>query len=350
MSPQTHETMKNPEYEKMPKSLKNMGLNEKALQELEKVKWTVTEKVHGANFSFVYENHSLGFAKRKDFLKWTDDFFGFQTVAMALENKIMELFEQLSLDVKAERYILYGELFGGKYPHPEVQPDEQVQAIQTGVYYCPSVSFCAFDLAFESGDQKHYLDYEAAIGYFERFGIFHATPLFTGRFNEALSFNTRIPSAIPAQLGLPPLEGNIIEGVVIKPMNHSKLKELSERPILKLKNKEFDEEKKFHEAEKWSYIPEARSQSEELSFIVEEMSNYINRNRLDSVLSKTGALKLDDHERLREIKAEFLQDILTDFDLEHKLWKELSETEKQWIEKRISAGITGFIFSFHGMK
>ena len=146
--------MKNPEYEKMPKSLKNMGLSEKALHELEKVKWAVTEKVHGANFSFVYENHSLGFAKRKDFLKWTDDFFGFQTVAMALENKIMELFELLSLDVKAERYILYGELFGGKYPHPEVQPDEQVQAIQTGVYYCPSVSFCAFDLAFESGDQK----------------------------------------------------------------------------------------------------------------------------------------------------------------------------------------------------
>lgn len=322
-----------------------MGLSEKALHELEKVKWAVTEKVHGANFSFVYENRSLGFAKRKDFLKWADDFFGFQNVAMALENNIMELFEQLSLDVKAERYILYGELFGGKYPHPEVKPDEQVQAIQTGVYYSPSISFCAFDLAVESGEQKHYLDYEAAIGYFERFGIFYAKPLFTGRFNEALNFNTRISSTIPSQLGLPELDANLIEGVVIKPMNHSKLKELSERPILKLKNAEFDEEKKFHEAEKWSYIPEVRSQSEELSFIVEEMSNYINRNRLDSVLSKTGTLKLDDPGRLREIKADFLQDILTDFELEHQLWNELSEAEKQWIEKRISAGITEFLFS-----
>lgn len=338
--------MKNPEYEKMLKSLKNMGLSEKALQELEKVKWAVTEKVHGANFSFVYEHRSLGFAKRKDFLKWNDDFFGFQNVAMALENNILELFEQLSLDVKAERYILYGELFGGKYPHPEVTPDEQVQAIQTGVYYSPSVSFCAFDLAFESGGQKHYLDYEVAIRYFERFGIFYASPLFIGRFNEALSFNTRIPSTIPAKLGLPALQENMMEGVVIKPMSHSLLKDLRERPILKLKNKEFDEEKKFHEAEKWSYIPEARSQSEELSFIVEEMSNYINRNRLDSVLSKTGALKLDNQERLQEIKAEFLQDILTDFNLEHALWNELSETEKQWIEKRISAGVTDFLFSF----
>lgn len=322
-----------------------MGLNEKALHELEKVKWAVTEKVHGANFSFVYENRSLGFAKRKDFLKWTDDFFGFQNVAIALEHKVMDLFEQLSLDVKAERYILYGELFGGKYPHPEVKPDEQVQAIQTGVYYSPSVSFCAFDLAFESSGQKHYLDYETAMCYFERFSIFYAKPLFTGRFNEALNFNTRIFSTIPAQLGLPQLDANLIEGVVIKPMNHSKLKELSERPILKLKNAKFDEEKKFHEAEKWSYIPEVRSQSEELSFIVQEMSNYINRNRLDSVLSKTGALKLEDPERIRDIKAEFLQDILADFELEHQLWNELSEAEKQWIEKRITAGITELLFS-----
>lgn len=338
--------MKNPEYEKMPKSLKNMGLSEKAFHELEKVTWAVTEKVHGANFSFVYENHRLGFAKRKDFLKWTDDFFGFQKVAMILENTLMELFEQLSLDVKADRYILYGELFGGKYPHPEVKPDEQVQAIQTGVYYSPSISFCAFDLAFESGEEKHYLDYEAAIGYFERFGIFYAKPLFTGRFNEALNFDTRISSTIPAQLGLPGLATNLIEGVVIKPMNHSRLKELRTRPILKLKNSEFDEEKKFHEAEKWSYVPAARSQSEELSFIVVEMSHYINRNRLDSVLSKTGALKVEDQQRLAEIKTEFLQDIVTDFDLEHQLWNELSETEKQWIEKRLSAGITEFLFSF----
>lgn len=327
----------------MPKSLKNMGLSEKALQELEKVKWVVTEKVHGANFSFVYQNHRLGFAKRKDFLAWSDDFFGFQNVASAMEHRIIELFEQLSLDLKAERYILYGELFGGSYPHSEVQPDEQVQAIQTGVYYSPSISFCAFDIAYESGDVKHYLDYDAAISYFERFGIFYAKPLFTGRFNEALNFNTRIGSGIPAQLGLPALEANVIEGVVIKPLNHSGLKDLKERPILKLKNKEFDEEKKFHEAEKWSYVPDVRSQSEELSYLIEAMSQYINRNRLDSVLSKTGALNFEDSTRLAEIKAEFLRDILTDFDLEHQLWNELSEPEQQWIEKRISAAIMEFM-------
>lgn len=327
----------------MPKSLKNMGLDERALQELEKVKWVVTEKVHGANFSFLYDDQQLRFAKRKDFLKWTDDFFGFQSVVHRLESRITDLFEQLSHDVKAERYIIYGELFGGSYPHPEVKADEYVQAIQTGVYYSPSISFCAFDLAAESGGVKAYIDYERAVRYFESFGLFYAKPLFTGRFNEAINFNTRINSSIPALLGLPELGSNLIEGVVIKPMSHSGLKGLKERPILKLKNSEFDEEKKFHEAEKWSYIPELRSQSEDLAFLVEAMKHYITRNRLDSVLSKTGRLDFENEARVAEIKAEFLRDILVDFETEHQVLDDLNLAEKEWIHKRLAAAIASFI-------
>ena len=52
-------------YEKMPNSLKKLGLNERDLSQLDKLKWVVTEKIHGANFSFVYENGSLKYAKRK---------------------------------------------------------------------------------------------------------------------------------------------------------------------------------------------------------------------------------------------------------------------------------------------
>jgi hypothetical protein len=65
------------EYEKMPKSLKKLGADEKTLQDWHKLQWVVTEKVHGANFSFVYEAEKLHFAKRKDYLTWQDDFFCF---------------------------------------------------------------------------------------------------------------------------------------------------------------------------------------------------------------------------------------------------------------------------------
>lgn len=338
---------KHAEYEKMPKNLKGLNLSEKELQELNKLKWIVTEKIHGANFSFVYENRRLLYAKRKEYLQWNDDFFGFQAVAAEMEDRIISLFEQLQQDIPAQRYIVYGELFGGRYPHPEVTPDPHVQAIQTGVYYAPSIRFCAFDIAVETAaGLKQYLDYAAALDYFERFNIFCAKPLFTGKWNEAFNFNTRIDSRIPAQLNLPVLTPNLIEGVVIKPFSHSELTDLETRPIIKLKNPEFDEEKKFHEAEKWSFIPNVSSRAEELSFLVDEMTHYITENRLNSALSKIGRLDFSNEQRLNEIKKEFREDILVDFNENNgHILADLDAPKLQWLRNRISVRITEFITS-----
>jgi len=339
---------KNSEYEKMPKNLKGLHLSEKEQHDLNKLKWVVTEKVHGANFSFVYEDHQLRFAKRKDYLTWNDDFFGFQAVAAEMEDRVIGLFEQLRQDIPAHRYIIYGELFGGKYPHPEVASHEHVQAIQTGVYYCPSVRFCAFDIAIEVTEEgsKEYLDYALSLAYFERYGIFYAKVLFCGKLNEALNFDTRIDSGIPGQLQLPALSPNLIEGVVIKPLHHAGLTDLEVRPIMKLKNQEFDEEKKFHEAEKWSFIPSVTTRSEELSFLVGEMANYITKNRLNSALSKIGALDLANEKRLYEIKKEFLEDICVDFNEDNgNILADLDEPKIQWLRDRLEARIAEFIAS-----
>ncbi|RAJ77381.1 Rnl2 family RNA ligase [Chitinophaga dinghuensis] len=337
---------KNTEYEKMPKSLKGLHLTDKEQHDLNKLKWVVTEKIHGANFSFVYENRQLKYAKRKDYLKWNDDFFGFQAVAAALEERIIHLFEALQQQIPAHRYIIYGELFGGQYPHPDVTPNTAVQAIQTGVYYSPDIHFCAFDIAFETTeeDSKYYLDYDQAVAYFERFEIFYAKILFSGKWNEALNFNTRIDSLVPTQLQLPALSPNLIEGIVIKPFSHSGLSTLSFRPVIKLKNPEFDEEKKFHEAEKWSYIPEVSSRTEELSFLVEEMALYITKNRLDSALSKTGRLDPSNPQRMDAIQQEFLEDILTDFNEDNNaILNELDIAKTNWIRDRIAVRVTAFM-------
>ncbi len=72
-------------YEKMPDSLKKTGLNERDMLKMEKLKWVVTEKIHGANFSFSYEDNQLKYAKRREYLNWADDFFGFQIVVGRLE-------------------------------------------------------------------------------------------------------------------------------------------------------------------------------------------------------------------------------------------------------------------------
>jgi Rnl2 family RNA ligase len=250
----------------------------------------------------------------------------------------LALFEQLSLDVAADRYILYGELFGGKYTHPDVPAHPGVEAIQTGVYYAPAVHFCAFDSAFEANGKKQYLDYGAAIRHFENFGIFHARVLFAGKLNEAMAFDTRINSRVPAQLGLPELDANLIEGVVVKPLYHSELKNVPYRPVIKLKNAEFDEEKKFHEAQQWSFVPQISSHSEALSFILEEIAGYVNNNRLNSALSKTGRLDFGNHKRMHAIREEMLEDVWVDFNGNNNgLLNDLSAAQRDWIRKRMIA-------------
>lgn len=332
-------------YEKMPNNLKKLGLSESDFSKMEKLKWVVTEKVHGANFSFVYENETLKFAKRKEYLSWTDDFFGFQLVVNKLEDNVLRLFEKLSNEISGEKYIIYGELFGGKYPHPEVDPVKDLHAIQTGVYYTPDIEFCAFDIAIETdgSDSKYYLDYESSVAYFNQFEIFHAQPLLIGKFNEATNFNIRINSGIPKEFNLPELQNNLIEGVVIKPFNQTD-NTLFSRPIIKLKNPEFDEEEKFHEAEKWSFIPNISSKTEDLSFIVEELRNYVTQNRLKSAISKIGELDMSNQLRISEIKKEFLEDVITDFNENNdNLLNDLSSGEKEWIIERVNSEINRII-------
>lgn len=331
------------EYEKMPENFNQLGQNEKLVKDMNKLKWAVTEKVHGANFSFVYQNKALHFAKRKDFLKWTDDFFGFQTVVNKIENQIISLFEQLSTDYKADKYIIYGELFGGHYPNENVMPAPNVQAIQTGVYYAPAVGFCAFDIAFENDGKKQYVDYERAVSYFETFSVFHAKILFSGKLNEALEFNTRINSTIPALLNLPPINKNLIEGIVVKPLKHSGLTENDERSVIKLKNAEFKEQK-YNQAEKWSYIPDISSNSEQLTFLIDDLRNYITENRLNSVLSKTGAIDFKNGQRMEQIRNEFIDDTLLDFNVQNdKILDEITAAQREWIVNRITPEILSLI-------
>jgi Rnl2 family RNA ligase len=238
--------------------------------------------------------------------------------------------------------MVYGEFFGGMYPHPDVAPHSKLQAIQTGVYYAPSIEFCAFDIAIEEGDagSNYYLDYETALSYFERHEIMRAKPLFTGNFSVALNFDTRINSTIPALLNLPELQDNLIEGVVVKPFNQQRGSTVKSRPIAKLKNAEFDAEKKFHQAEKWTYIPGVSSKTNDLSFIVDELRNYVTHNRLESAISKIGALDFDNPTRMEEIEAALLRDTLADFNGDNdNLLDELSSEEQAWIQERIDAEI-----------
>lgn len=135
-------------YEKIPENINKWNLTESDYRILKKTDWVVTEKIHGANFGIMTDGLEVKFAKRKKFLDSTEDFFGYQLLQDKLISQARKIFQFLQLEKNnLHKIFIYGELFGGEYPHPEVTPVSGIQAIQTGVYYSPKIEYCGFDIA-----------------------------------------------------------------------------------------------------------------------------------------------------------------------------------------------------------
>ena len=133
-------------YEKIPRRLKRSG------GRLKNATWVVTEKVHGANFSFFNRHGNLRVAKRRGILNTNDNFFSFQQLVSRMRSQMMALFGSLQAELhptvapEYKTFIVYGELFGGGYPHPNVEHTVDTPLVQHGVYYSPNIHFCAFDI------------------------------------------------------------------------------------------------------------------------------------------------------------------------------------------------------------
>ncbi|MCE6992272.1 RNA ligase family protein [Dyadobacter sp. CY323] len=332
------------DYEKIASSFKDLAADEIAFNQLNKLEWVATEKIHGAHFRFIYQDKKLLYGKRRELLEWHSDFFGFQMFAVMLETQVTELLEAISRDFAATKIIIYGELFGGIYPHPDIQVIMEVSAIQTGIFYSPDIRFYAYDIATEDQESsiKKYLSYETAIAYFQKFDIPFAVPLKKGKLSEVLNFDLRMESPIPFQLGLPPIPANFIEGIVIKPFGDIPPGTFNSRPILKIKNPEFQENERFHQAQKWSHVPQISTFSEELDFILPELRKYITLNRLNSAISKIGSLSSENN--TTNIVNEFLEDVFTDFNhINDNLLHEFGDQQIQWLNGRIKNDILHLI-------
>lgn len=329
-------------YQKIPETLQNLKLSLEAMKLLNKASWVVTEKVHGANFCFIYESQNLKYAKRKALLNWKDDFFGFQLMVQKLEANILALFEDLHKTYGANTYYIYGELCGGHYPHTQMANDTRLNAVQTGVYYAPDIVFYAFDIAFKSTEQsteQEFLNYDMAIEYFERHGLLYAKPLFIGKYQEALEFSPKFHSNIPKLLDLPPLEDNWAEGIVIKPVQHLFVDSAKGkiRPIIKIKHPRFSEDKGYHQAIKWSFKTDVQTRSEQLGFLLPALKNYVTLNRLHSVKSKIGNIDFQKKDELNALEQTFFQDVFETFnENQEDLLDDLTKDELNWLRQRLS--------------
>jgi Rnl2 family RNA ligase len=327
-------------YEKIPESLNQLQLSESDYRLLKKVDWVVTEKIHGANFGITTDGVKVEFAKRKELLQAGEDFFGYLTKKAQLEAQAKEVFTILQAKAPdLQRVTIYGELFGGEYPHPDVIAVEGVQAVQTGVYYSPNIEYCAFDIGIINQNKNEYLDYDITLQVLREVGMMLAEPLFIGKFEQAFNYKIEFESTIPQTLKLPALPTNKAEGVVIKPVKsiYIDTKKGRIRPIVKKKISEFAEDNRFHQAQKW----DSQQINVDVELLVtQEIFRFLTLNRLRNVVSKLGRITVDKNNKDKQLSllVELLiWDILDSFnDTEYEThFNNLSNESQQVIMKKL---------------
>lgn len=240
---------------------------------------------------------------------------------------------------------MFGELFGGVYPHPEVQ-DLGLQPVQKGVYYTPDLDFYAFDIQLvrPGGGQvvvKSWLDFDRALELFAACGLFHARPLVEGTLAECFAFDIRVNSTVPALLGLPPLPRgqNQMEGVVIKSVHNVALPMGKQRPagagagpraIFKKKNAKFEEVNPKCES-RWE--EQRRVKKAAVDTVYEEVERYITVNRLHNLESKMGPVTRDNAgEAAAALAADAMKDLIGDYE---ETWAVIEEGVREVVHKNV---------------
>jgi len=283
----------------------------------------VQEKIHGANFSVWTDGETIRFAKRSGFIGGEENFYNYDTIADDLSNKIKSLFQTATNSMAyngCKEITIYGELYGGNYPHPDVQIT-QMKAVQKGIYYRPDVSFLAFDMLIDG----ELIDYSTFAMYSTFFEIPFLPALFVGTLSECLSFNNEYQTTIPTSLGLPELENNICEGNVIKP-----LKPLffgnGTRVILKNKNS------KFTEKSTKTFTPPPEASPEVVQF-QKAAVEYITDNRLRNVISKLGEVTTKDFGKLLGLLS---KDVFEDFEKDFPEYRNLESKDRKFVTRLVN--------------
>eukprot|EP00326_Haptolina_ericina_P019102 CAMPEP_0181203670 /NCGR_PEP_ID=MMETSP1096-20121128/19519_1 /TAXON_ID=156174 ORGANISM="Chrysochromulina ericina, Strain CCMP281" /NCGR_SAMPLE_ID=MMETSP1096 /ASSEMBLY_ACC=CAM_ASM_000453 /LENGTH=352 /DNA_ID=CAMNT_0023294305 /DNA_START=41 /DNA_END=1099 /DNA_ORIENTATION=- len=301
-----------------------MAESSQGWQSVPKGEWVATEKVHGANFSIVADaSGCVRFYKRSGPVANSEDFFGFRSQGLELR------LSQCALRLFAARggmnsVAIFGELCGGRFPHPSVRAVPSLQPVQCGVWYSPGLTFVVFDIATAGpgAAERRFLDFDLACAVAESAGFLFVQTVARGTLQECLDAPVRFDSRLSARLGLPSLPTpNWAEGVVIRAVHEAQpggSKKGGSRALFKRKIEEFGETQ--YKENGWcgnkvggtagAALPLADS-SELVRY---EMQASITRQRLASVTSKLGHVDAHNKAQCRELLDAFHEDIIEALD------------------------------------
>lgn len=306
----------------------------------------VTEKRHGCNFSFIISENKIQCGKRSGIILENESFYNYEVILKKYEQNLKKLFSWISLNFdNIESVSVFGEMFGGAYPHKDVEKNNHYKPIQKGVYYTPDIEFEAFDILLRFKDGYiSYIDQDYMFGICETFKI-PVVPLIQicDTLEEALSIPVENIKVRPldslsakTNTNLPEIENNYIEGYVIKPNKYVNMRN-GERAILKTKTENFSEKSRK------AHNPVKEKLPEYLLKFIEEGSLFVTENRLNNVISKTGHDPFYDFKMLGKIIGEFTKDVIEDFIKENDEFLSLEKSEQKKVTKEITGISAKFI-------
>ena len=304
------------------------------------LKYVVQEKVHGANTSFLCDGNDVKFAKRTSVLSEGENFYEYDELLKTYKKRVLNLFGKVKVRYPKITHIsVFGEMFGGRYPHDDVKVSHKLSLIQKGVCYTPEHEFYGFDIYIFDDENNRFLPVDEVNELFESEGFFYAKTLFKGTLAECLKYPNAFESKIAEWLGLPTIEDNICEGVVIRPVVPMYLRDGS-RVLIKNKNERFSEKKSIKTRNK--LFAEPVPYSEALKTLLQEVDVYVTENRLDNVVSHIGEVHFP--KDFGKVMGLFSKDVLDDFLKEHgSAYTALDKCEQKSLNKELNKLCTIFV-------
>lgn len=271
-------------------------------------KFACFEKLHGANFQFqlsiVEDNLEIKYGRRTGILQKDENFMDYERHLATPEFtfKMTTVWNKLKSE-DTKQIIVYGEYFGGRYPHSDFDPDSN-KPVQKDIWYSQKRLFCGFDIIVNG----QYIDVEKANEVFKECGIFCLQPIQTGTLDELMEFDVEtLYTTIPEQFGLPRIENNFAEGIIIRPLTEMRTYR-DNRVILKKKRSKYSEKKTV----KNHTIKTKEPISEKVMRLINELESYITLPRLENLVSKEGHLQ--DERRVMKYAGLYSQDIFKEYE------------------------------------
>lgn len=294
------------------------------------IKWCVTEKIHGSNFGVYVDSNNVEFASRNTLLdeESAKQFYKFESIRKRVKKDVNAIFKQLNINNDIKSLIVWGELFGGSYPHKDVPKSKGISQVQKGVYYSPNLEFSVFDIwIVDTNDNGYFLNYEEVSVLCILNNIEYCEILFQGTFDECLEFPNDNISTYPDKYNLPEIADNTSEGIVAKPVTSLRYNN-GERVILKNKNLKFSEKNS-----KKRVLKPVAELSEEMQTTLAGLDQYITENRFDSVDSKLGGLE---KRTIGNYIKEFVHDVFVDANKDDIIPHHLEKSEQKILNKFVS--------------